>query len=409
MPSNLEQFIKALDGFPAAEEQIRHSQKMEAIGRLAESIAHDFNNLVAVISTQAELIMELQDVHAVQRETEVILGVADRAAALTRQLLAFSRKQRLDPKVFNLNDLLRNIDQLLTRLLTEDVELTIALAPDLGNILAEASQIEQVVLNLAVNARDAMPNGGKLTVETSNVELDTPGVWEGVEISSGPYVMLTVTDTGIGMTAEVQSRLFEPFFTTKPAGQGTGLGLSTAYAIVKRARGHIALSSELNRGTTFKVFFPRVGNAVETALTEIGAGPPANKGAVILLVEDEEHLRCCVRQLLQKAGYVVFVASHAIEALHICEENHYGIDLVLTDIGLPHIRGPQLLDLIRNRHPQMKAVFMSGFGPDSLRPEEKLCLSGSFIQKPFRKESLIRKIEQALNDKSLSDKNEVDG
>src|SRR5215469_11930670 len=274
MPSNLEQFIKALDGFPAAEEQIRHSQKMEAIGRLAESIAHDFNNLVAVISTQAELIMELQDVHAVQRETEVILGVADRAAALTRQLLAFSRKQRLDPKVFNLNDLLRNIDQLLTRLLTEDVELIVALAPDLGNILAEASQIEQVVLNLAVNARDAMPNGGKLTVETSNVELDTPTICEGIEITSGPYVVLKVTDTGIGMTAEVQSRLFEPFFTTKPAGQGTGLGLSTAYAIVKRAGGHIALSSELNHGTTFKVFFPRVDNAVETALTETSAGLP---------------------------------------------------------------------------------------------------------------------------------------
>ncbi len=409
MPSKLEQFIKALEGFPAAEEQIRHSQKLEAIGRLTESIAHDFNNLVAVISMQAELIMEMQDVQAVRRETEIILGVADRAAALTKQLLAFSRKQRLEPKVFNLNDLLRNIDQLLTRLLTEDVELIVALAPDLGNILAEASQIEQVVLNLAVNARDAMPNGGKLTVETSNVELDTPSVGEGNEIASGPYIMLTVADTGIGMTAEVQSRLFEPFFTTKPLGQGTGLGLSTAYAIVKRARGHIALSSELNRGTTFKVFFPRVGNAVETAIHETAAEIRANKGAAILLVEDEEHLRCCVRQLLEKAGYVVFTASHAIEALHICEENHYGIDLVLTDIGLPHIRGPELLELIRNRHPQMKAVFMSGFGADSLRPEERLRLSGRLIQKPFRKELLIRQIEQALNNETLSDKGEMAG
>jgi two-component system cell cycle sensor histidine kinase/response regulator CckA len=409
MPSNLEQFIKALEGFPAAEEQMRHSQKMEAIGRLAESIAHDFNNLVAVISTQAELIMELQDVPAVRRETEVILGAADRAAALTKQLLAFSRKQRPEPKVFNLNDLLRNIDQLLTRLLTEDVELTVALAPDLGNVLAEASQIEQVVLNLAVNARDAMPNGGKLTVETSNIELDTPGVCEGIEITSGPYVMLTVTDTGIGMTADVQSRLFEPFFTTKPAGQGTGLGLSTAYAIVKKAGGHIALSSELNRGTTFKVFFPRVGNAVETTAPEIGAWLPANRGATILLVEDEEHLRCCVRQLLEKAGYIVFTASHAIEALHICEENHYSIDLVLTDIGLPHIRGPELLELVRNRHPQMKAIFMSGFGADSLRPEERLHLSGRLIQKPFRKEFLIRQIEQALNDEAVSDRSELAG
>ena len=292
MPSNLEQFIKALEGFPAAEEQIRHSQKLEAIGRLAESIAHDFNNLVAVISMQAELIMEIEDVQAVRRETEIILGAADRAAALTKQLLAFSRKQRLEQKVFNLNELLRSIDQLLTRLLTEDVELIVALAPDLGNILAEASQIEQVVLNLAVNARDAMPNGGKLTVETSNVELDTPNVSEGIEIASGPYIMLTVAVTGIGITAEVQSRLFEPFFTTKPAGQGTGLGLSTAYAIVKRARGHIALSSELNRGTTFKVFFPRVGNAVEPAIHETAAEIPANTGAAILLVEDEEHLRC---------------------------------------------------------------------------------------------------------------------
>jgi PAS domain S-box-containing protein len=400
-PSAFEMFAENVTSRVAMEEQLRHAQKMEAIGRLAESIVHDFNNLIAVISAQSELVMELTDLDQVCRETEIILNAADRAAGLTRQLLAFSRKQALEPKVFNLNDLLKNIDQMLARLLTEDVEFSSALAPDLGNILADPSQIEQVVMNLVVNARDAMPEGGRLTVETSYMEVDAFYAREHLDVTPGEYVVLTVSDTGIGMSPDVRSHLFEPFFTTKPAGRGTGLGLSTAYAIVKRARGHIWLYSEPNRGTTFKVYFPRVRCAVETTLPENSSNPIVNRAAVILLVEDEERLRLSIRQLLEKAGYTVLAASNAHEALRIAEEHHDAIDVVLTDIGLPHMRGPELVQRLRIRRPQMKALYMSGFGTDSLRPEETACLSGSFIQKPFRKDLLITELEHALKESIL--------
>jgi signal transduction histidine kinase len=209
------------------EEQLRHSQKMEAIGRLADSIVHDFNNLMAVISAQSELVLDLEDLSSIRQETEVIVNTAERAAALTKQLLAFSRKQEIEPKVFSLNDVVRNVDQMLGRLLMEDIELKTALAPDLGNVLADPGQIEQVVMNLVVNARDAMPNGGKLTVETSNIELDAFYARDHLDVVPGPYVTLAVTDTGVGISPEVRSRIFEPFFTTKPTGHGTGLGLST--------------------------------------------------------------------------------------------------------------------------------------------------------------------------------------
>jgi len=376
-------------------EQLRHSQKLEAIGCLADSIVHDFNNLIAVISAQSELLMELEDVEAIRRETEVILNTADRAAALTRQLLAFSREQTMEPRVFNLNELLVNMDQMLGRLLNENVEFSTVLSPDLGHILADPSQIEQVVMNLVVNARDAMPEGGALTVETSNVELDG---YDGREnLDAGRYVVLTVTDTGVGMSADVRSRLFEPFFTTKPAGQGTGLGLSTVYAVVKRVRGHVWLFSEPNRGTTFKVYFPRVDGTVERVTTERKNGFASSKAAVILLVEDEEHLRHSLRKLLEGVGYVVLAASHGNEALRIFEENHRHIDLVLTDVGLPYFRGPELVERLKTRQPQIKAVFISGFGKDSLRPHETARVAGCFVQKPFRKDVLLRKLEQALD------------
>jgi signal transduction histidine kinase/CheY-like chemotaxis protein len=378
-------------------EQLRHSQKMEAIGCLTDSIIHDFNNLISVISAQSELVMELEDLGAVRREIEVILNTADRAAALTRQLLAFSREQSVEPKVFSLNELLRNMDQMLGRLLTEDVEFNANLSPDLGHILADPTQIEQVVLNLVVNARDAMPDGGALTLETSNSELDAFYAREHLDVVAGSYVVLTVSDTGVGMSAEVRSRLFEPFFTTKPAGQGTGLGLSTVYAIVKRVRGHLWVVSEPDRGATFKVYFPRVDGVVETVSPARSGTFASNRAAVILLVEDEEHLRRSLRKLLEGVGYVVLSASHGLEALRIFEDNHQRIDLVLTDVGLPHFRGPELVERLRSRQPQLKVLFMSGFGKDALRPQEAARLTGSFVEKPFRKNVLLKKLEQALN------------
>ena len=378
------------------EEQLRHSQKMEAIGRLADSIVHDFNNLMAVISAQSELVLDLEDLSSIRHETEVIMTTAERAAALTKQLLAFSRKQEIEAKVFSLNDVVRNVDQMLGRLLMEDIELKTALAPDLGNVLADPGQIEQVVMNLVVNARDAMPNGGKLTVETSNIELDTFYARDHLDVVPGPYVILAVSDTGVGISPEVRSRIFEPFFTTKPTGHGTGLGLSTVYAIVKKVHGHVWFYSELGQGTTFKIYLPRVNKPVEMIRRDKTPVQTTANVATILLVEDEERLQRSIRQMLEKAGYIVLPASHGIEALRILEEHDGRIDLVLTDIGLPHIRGPELVERLKTRLPNIAVLYMSGFGEDGLRPDEASELSGRFVQKPFRKDTLLRKLEHTL-------------
>jgi two-component system, cell cycle sensor histidine kinase and response regulator CckA len=378
------------------EEQLRHSQKMEAIGRLADSIVHDFNNLMAVISAQSELVLDLQDLSSIRQETEVILTTAEKAAALTKQLLAFSRKQEIESKVFSFNDLLRNVDQMLGRLLSEDIELKTALAPDLGNVLADPGQIEQVVMNLVVNARDAMPNGGELTIQTSNVELDTFYARDHLDVIPGPYVILSVSDTGVGISAEVRSRIFEPFFTTKPAGHGTGLGLSTVYALVKKAQGHVWFYTELDRGTTFKIYLPRVDKPAEVIRRDKTSVRDTENVGTILLVEDEERLQRSIGQILERAGYIVLPAPHGAGALRILEEHDGRIDLVLTDIGLPHMRGPELVERLKSRCPNIAVLYMSGFGEDGLRPDEASELSGRFIQKPFRKDTLLRKLEQTL-------------
>jgi PAS domain S-box-containing protein len=379
------------------EEQLRHSQKMEAIGRLADSIVHDFNNMMAVISAQSELVLDLKDLSSIRQETEVILTTAEKAAALTRQLLAFSRKQEIESKVFNFNDLLRNLDQMLGRLLSEDIELKTVLAPDLGNVFGDPCQIEQVVMNLVVNARDAMPNGGRLTIETSDVEVDAFYARDHLDVIPGPYVILAVSDTGIGISAEIRSRIFEPFFTTKPAGHGTGLGLSTAYAIVKKIHGHVWFYTELDHGTTFKIYLPRVDKPVEVIRRDETPVPDTeNAGTTILLVEDEERLQRSIGQILERAGYIVLPAPSGDGALRILEEHQGRIDLVLTDVGLPHMRGPELVERLKSLHANIKVLYMSGFGEDGLRPDEASALSGRFIQKPFRKDTLLRKLEQTL-------------
>jgi two-component system cell cycle sensor histidine kinase/response regulator CckA len=379
------------------EEQLRHSQKMEAIGRLAESIVHDFNNMMAVILAQSELVLDLEDLSSIRHETEVILSTAEKAAALTKQLLAFSRKQETEAKVFSFNQLVRNVDQMLGRLLSEDIELKTVLAPDLGNVLADPGQIEQVVMNLVVNARDAMPNGGRLTIETSNVEVDAFCARGHLDVIPGPYVVLAVSDTGVGISPEVRSHMFEPFFTTKPAGRGTGLGLSTVYAIVKKVHGHVWFYTELDRGTTFKIYLPRIDKPVEVIPRDkASVRHTEDIGTTILLVEDEERLQRSIGQILERAGYIVLPAPHGDGALRIFEEHDGQIDLVLTDVGLPHMRGPELVERLKSRHANIAVLYMSGFGEDGLRPEEVSTLLGRFIQKPFRKDTLLRKLEQTL-------------
>jgi PAS domain S-box-containing protein len=378
------------------EEQLRHSQKMEAIGRLADSIVHDFNNLMAVISAQSELVLDLEDLSSIRQETKVIQTTAERAAGLTKQLLAFSRKQEIEPKVFSLNDILRNVDQMLGRLLSEDIELKTVLAPALGNVLADPGQIEQVVMNLVVNARDAMPNGGALTIETSNVDVDAFYARDHLDVAPGPYVILAVSDTGVGISAEVRSRIFEPFFTTKPAGHGTGLGLSTVYAIVKKVHGHVWFYTELGRGTTFKIYLPHVDKPVEVIQRDKTPIRDTDNVGTILLVEDEKRLQRSIGQILERAGYIVLSASHGDGALRIFEEHQGRIDLVLTDVGLPHMRGRELVERLKSRHANIAVLYMSGFGEGGLRPEEASALSGRFIQKPFRKDTLLRQIEQSL-------------
>ena len=270
------------------------------------------------------------------------------------------------------------------------------LAPDLGNVLADPGQIEQVVMNLVVNARDAMPNGGKLTIETSNVELDTFYARDHLDVIPGPYVILSVSDTGVGISAEVRSRIFEPFFTTKPAGHGTGLGLSTVYAIVKKVQGHVWFYTELDRGTTFKIYLPRVDKPVEVIRRDKTPVRDTENVGTILLVEDEERLQRSIGQILERAGYIVLPAPHGTGALRILEEHDGRIDLVLTDIGLPHMRGPELVERLKSRRPNIAVLYMSGFGEDGLRPDEASELAGRFIQKPFRKDTLLRKLEQTL-------------
>jgi two-component system cell cycle sensor histidine kinase/response regulator CckA len=396
-PIALEIFAVDVTHRISLEEQLRHSQKMEAVGRLADSIVHDFNNLMAVITAQGELVMELDDLNAIRQETELIVVTAEKAAALTRQLLAFSRKQEVESNVLNLNLLLRgSLNQILARLLPDDVELKTILAADLGNVLVNSGHVEQIVMNLVVNARDAMPQGGILTIETSNIELDSMYSQEHLDVIAGSYVMLAVSDTGIGISPEVRSQIFEPFFTTKGSG-GTGLGLSTVYANVRNAKGNVWFYSEIGQGTTFRVYLPRVDGPIGIAdASKTSDSRTSKASATILLVEDDERLHHSIRQILEKAGYTVLPAFHGLDALRVFEAHEGKVHLILTDIGLPHIRGPELINRLKVQRPGIEVLYMSGFGEDGLRPEETAQLADRFIQKPFRKDTLLRRVETAL-------------
>ena len=379
------------------EGQLRQAQKMEAVGRLAGGIAHDFNNVLSIILSYAEMVStDLHPDEPLRQEVEEIRAAACRAADLTRQLLAFSRQQVLEVKVLSLNRCIAGMEKMLRRLLGADVALTSLQDPELWSMEADPSQIEQVILNLAVNARDSMPRGGKLTIQTANVMLDEEYARGHHDVRPGPYVMLAMSDTGVGIDAETQARMFEPFFTTKEMGKGTGLGLATVFGIVKQSGGHIWVYSELGHGTTFKVYFPRVRGEVKIPATP--PPPETLRGSeTILLIEDDAQVRALARSILRRSGYVVLDAANGGEALLICEQHGAKIDLLLTDVVLPLMGGREIAERLRMMRPELKVLFMSGYTDDTVLQHGILDTGVAYLQKPLTPVSLMRKVREVLD------------
>lgn len=381
------------------ERQLLQSQKMEAIGRLAGGIAHDFNNLLSVILGHSEILEQQIGTNSrLRKSVEATRSAAERAAALTMQLLAFSRKQVIASTVVDLNSSVIEIQRLLHRVIGEHIELAIKLQPDLGRVKADPGQLSQVLMNLAVNSRDAMPNGGKLAIETANADLDDTYVRQHLGARPGPFVMLAVSDTGVGMDSETLSRIFEPFFTTKEVGKGTGLGLSMVYGIIKQSNGYIMAYSEPGRGTTFKIYLPRTPEslpALQKADKEIPRG-----FETILVVEDELALRELTCTLLQEAGYTVLESSGVEDAIVIANDSHRRIDLLLTDIVMPRLDGRQLANQLVGIRPGLKILYMSGYTDDVLVDRGALARGTMLVQKPFTKSTLLRKVREALDVKS---------
>jgi nitrogen-specific signal transduction histidine kinase len=380
------------------EQQLRQSQKMEAVGRLAGGVAHDFNNLLTVIKGYSELMLEQTAPGGPLRaEAEEVKKAADRAASLTRQLLAFSRQQVLAPRILDLNAAVGNIEQMLRRLLGEDIELSTVLGEKLGQVKADPGQVEQVIMNLAVNSRDAMSRGGKLTIETANVALDESYMREHGGVKSGRYVMLAVSDTGTGMDEETRSRIFEPFFTTKEMGKGTGLGLSTVYGIVKQSEGYIWVYSEAGQGTTFKVYLPRVDESADESQKMAALGSGDRGTETILLVEDEDGVRALVKQVLSRQGYTVIETRHGREALQECERHSGPIPLLLTDVVLPQMSGRELAERLKALRPDIKVLYMSGYTDDAILRHGVIDQETAFLQKPFTTSVLARKVREVLD------------
>jgi PAS domain S-box-containing protein len=396
-PEGFEMIAEDVTDRRAFEEQMRQSQKMEAIGRLAGGVAHDFNNLLTVIKGYTELLLDGYAEHDPRRaEVEEVRKAADRAGALTRQLLAFSRQQVLAPKTLNVNEVVRSMDGLLRRLLGENVELSTVLGVQVGQVRADPGQLEQVIMNLAINARDAMPRGGKLTIGTANTEIEEMGAREHPTIAPGSYVLVAVSDTGQGMDADTQAHIFEPFFTTKEQGKGTGLGLSTVYGIVKQSGGDIWVYSEIGVGTTFKVYLPRVDAAPEN-LPGTSRAVRVVGSETILLVEDEAGVRALVRKFLERSGYSVVEASSGDEALKEAEKFPGHIDLLLTDVVLPRMSGSELARRLVDARKDTRVLYMSGYTDDAIVHHGVLSAGAAFLQKPFTADALARKIREILD------------
>jgi two-component system cell cycle sensor histidine kinase/response regulator CckA len=383
------------------EAQLRQAQKMEAVGRLAGGVAHDFNNMLSVILSYADLLLgDLGPDSAIRGDLLDIRTAAERAADLTRQLLTFSRKQVIEPKVVDLNELLSSTNKMLKRIIGEDIDLVVLAKATPGRVRIDAGAIEQVVMNLVVNARDAMPKGGKLTIETRNVILDESYVRLHAGVTAGPYVMLAVTDTGTGMDPATQARIFEPFFTTKRVGKGTGLGLATVFGTVEQSGGSVWVYSEVGLGTTFKVYLPRVDDVVEPASKRVEL-VRARATETILLVEDEEQVRAVARGILTRLGYEILDAADPNEALRLSAAHTGDIHLLLSDVVMPQMSGPILAEQVRALRPDIEVLYMSGYTDDSIVRHGILEANVAFIQKPITPRTLAQKVREVLDGRAV--------
>ncbi len=380
------------------EAQLLQAQKLESIGRLAGGIAHDFNNLLSAIIGFGEILkLDLPADNHCGAYVGEILKAADRGATLTKQLLAFSRKQILQPRVLNLNDVVRDLETMLRRLIGENIDLKVSLRPELGCLKADPSQIEQVIVNLALNARDAMPEGGKLTIETANIDLDETYTIHHKSVNPGPYVLLAASDTGHGMQPETLPHIFEPFYTNKQHGKGTGMGLATVYGIVKQSGGDIWVYSEPGKGSIFKIYLPRVEAAPEVEEEKAVPAGELRGHETILLVEDEELVRTMLSEALRRYGYQVLEATQGSEAITLLTEYHGSVGLVLTDVVMPEMSGQVLAERLVEVNPELKVLFTSGYSDDAIVRHGILRPGVHFIQKPFTIVALLQKIREVLD------------
>ena len=390
-------FVSDISQRKLLEEQLIHAQKMEAVGRLAGGVAHDFNNMLTVISGYNRMLLDdLSPLDPLRGNAEEILKAADRAAALTNQLLAFSRRQIIRPRVLNPNRVLINTQKMLQRLIGEDVQLVLNTAPDAGNMRADPTHIEQAIVNLAVNARDAMPAGGRITIETANVHLDENYTRTHLGMHPGEFVMIAMSDTGHGMDSETRRHIFEPFFTTKERGKGTGLGLATVYGMVKQSGGDIWVYSELGKGTTFKLYFPRVSEPVSESADVDADQPKARGSETVLVVEDEQAVRDLTVKMMRQLGYHVLAAASGAEAIEISKAHTGQIALLLTDVVMPGMSGRQVADILAKTRPEIRVLYLSGYTENTMVHHGVLEEGVSFLPKPFSREVLAKKVREIL-------------